>query len=382
MPDRPVPAARPRARATVLAALAVGLTATLLPAPPATADVALLPRACAWPGITNADVANYAWPDTNATYFIRAARLDAGDRIVVRGTDPDARYWSLQTYRFGDSSRLDGVNDADVRRDADGSWSVTLRLDDDPTDPNVLQMPSPGPADVASLGNLGVLIYRVYVPASGGASGGAMPELTVIDADGTATPLTPCAPEEVGPPANRPVLTPATGLTPRFTRQTGSNAYPSADTAYLAAEAPYRAGKVLVVTGKAPRLNRHVRYWSVCQNLNADLLPVIDCAHDTEIRLRRDRTFAVAVVGPGQVAPARRRAFRAVTFLDWTTGAATAPLPPALLLYRTILPTAGFDRAAQDVPVGRVGRAVIGAYAPALRYVPLRTFLRDWPAQR
>ena len=53
---------------------------------------------CSWGLLSNGDELNVAYPDTNATYWIQALHLTAGQSVTVRGSFPGARYFSFISY--------------------------------------------------------------------------------------------------------------------------------------------------------------------------------------------------------------------------------------------------------------------------------------------
>jgi len=373
-----------RTRRFFIAVLCGALAMVAVPAPVASLTVTPTDpnRRCGWP-IVYPGEANYAYPDTSASYFVQAAILGPGDEIIVTGKDPAARYWSLQTYRFSDSSLLDSVNDVTVRRvgkGANATWTVRIVSPsaDNGRNPNVLKGAGLYQAGDPFGSNVTVVMYRVYAPTGGGAGGGALPRVSLKDAmTGATERLAPCRPSQVGPPENRPVLLPAEGVTTAFVRGAAERFYPSADTAYLVAQAPYKPGEILVVTGKAPRTPRDVRYWSMCQNINAGDLPVVDCVRDSEVVTNRAGRYAIAVVGTGQVPTGERRNYRGVTFLEWgdTSGVS---VPDAFLLYRNILPNPNFRSAASRVPITKRADRFIGDYAPRLTSMTIAQFQAEY----
>lgn len=361
------------------------LTATVLALLPASADAIMLTptepdRQCGWPIAYPGD-SNYAYPDTNAAYFVQAAIFDPiepGQRIVITGTDPKARYWSMQTYRFSDSTLVDSVNDTQVKRTGKGAkrkWTVTIvpPSDDNGRNPNILSASSWNGTD---LSNLTVVMMRVYVSGTPTPSGGPLPKVTIKSGKGktaTTVRLKTCTPAQIGPPENRPELEPALGVTARFVRGEAERFYANADASYLAAQQAYDPGSVLVVTGKAPRVRQDVRYWSLCQNINEGELPVVDCLRDEEVSLDADGTYRIAVVASDQIAPADREAYAGVDFLDWSTTSG-ADLPDAFLVYRNLLPSKKFAGAVTRVPFGKYADDYIGDYAPRLQTMSLAEF--------
>lgn len=361
-----------------VSALAVGLMAS--PVGPAS-SLTLTPtdpnRQCGWP-IAYPGGANYAFPDTSAAYFVQAAILDPGDEIIISGKDPRARYWSMQTYRFSDSTLIDSVNDVTVKRQGKRGakakrWTITVTSPDrdNGRDRNVLS--GAGDFDGVNFGsNITVVMFRVYVSKTRNASGGPMPKVTVKSRDAAGktvtTRLKTCTKDQVGLPENRPSLTAEEGLGMEFLRGPAARFYPSADTSYLVAQAPHRDDAILVMSGKAPRTPKDVRYWSVCQNVNAGDLPVVDCLRDEEIALTRDRRYAIAILTPEQRARVSAKDYPEVSFLDWGEQIDGAHAD-AFLVYRNILPSRKFSGSASRVPVLEPAAPVIGDYAPRLTYL-------------
>jgi hypothetical protein len=349
-----------------------GLAAVALPTAltPQAAAVTLTPdRGCAWP-IIYPGTANYAYPDTNAAYFVTAAILGKDDRITINGIDPKARYWSMQTYRFSDSTLLDAVNDATVRRTGKNKqWAIQVVHPSkaNPRNPNILT--GAGAFDGVTFGsNLTVIMMRVYVSGTKSASGGALPTVTLRSGtgrDATVRTLKTCRGDQITPPDNRPALEPAEGATDRFVRAGAERFYPSADAVYLGAQQSYDPDSILVVSAKAPRVPRDVRYWSLCQNVNEGDLPVVDCLRDSQVDLDSRGFFRIAVVAAEQIPRREWAAYPDVDFLRWSA-ATTGPLPDAFLIFRNLLPRKGFVGSVARVPVNAFADEHIGAHAPII----------------
>ena len=62
------------------------------------AETRALTSSCAWPIVTNAQKVNVAYPDTDATYWTTPYRVEPGTRFIVKGTFPNARFMSFNTY--------------------------------------------------------------------------------------------------------------------------------------------------------------------------------------------------------------------------------------------------------------------------------------------
>ena len=334
-------------------------------------------RACGWSINYPAD-ANYSWPDTDAAYFVQSALLSDGDEIVITGRDPKARYWSIQTYNYGDREVIDSVNDEQVKRVGKGSkrtWTVTVstkksRPGDSQLqggDPYVVGTPFSFDNDATKLT---VIIYRVYRSATSTASGGPLPSMTLKHADGRVERMKTCTAGQIGPPANPIVLDAQPGVPDQFVRADGGRFYPSYDTSYLVAERAYDPDRVLIVTGKAARVRKDMRYWSLCQNLNESPLPVVDCVSDADVTLTKGR-FTIAVVTPEQVPVAERARYRGVTFIEWGDINDEGAYDPALLLFRNILPKRSFRFSADKVPINALASTTMGPYAPVIDQVAI-----------
>lgn len=334
-------------------------------------------RVCGWPINYPAD-ANYSWPDTDAAYFVQSALISEGDEIVITGTDPKARYWSIQTYNYEDRRVIDSVNDEQVTRVGKGkkkTWTVTVSTKPSKPGDSRLQGGEPyvvgSPFDFATdAKKLTVIIYRVYRSETSTTSGGPLPTVTLKNADGSVQRLKTCAPSQIGAPANPFILDAQPGIPDQFVRADGGRFYPSYDTSYLVAERAYDPAKVLIVTGKAPRVRQDMRYWSLCQNINRSPLPVVDCVSDRDVKLTNGR-FTIAVVTSEQVPVADRGRYPGVTFIDWGVLNDKGAYDPALLLFRNILPKAAFTQSAAGVPLNAPATATMGDYAPIVEQVPL-----------
>ena len=183
--------------------------------------------------------------------------------------------------------------------------------------------------------------------------------------------LKPCVGKQIRPPDTQPVLEEAVGLpSDYFVRAAGGRFYPSYDTAYLAAEVPYDPDTVLVISGKAPRVRKDVRYWSLCQNVNTLPLPVVDCASDRDVMLTKGR-YTIAVVTPDQVPVADRAKYEGVTFVKWGKATSKGVYDDALLLFRNILANPNFRHSVDRVRIGQPATSAMGDYAPVITRVPL-----------
>lgn len=367
--------------AALLGGLVVGVTpaSALLIVPVQPIKEGAPNRICAWPINYPAD-ANYSWPDTDAAYFVQSAFIEKGDELVITGRDPKARYWSIQTYNYRDRQVIDSVNDQQVKRVGKGSratWTVRVTTAKSKPGDNILQGGEPFTVPAGRLPSaqedghqLTVVIYRVYRSATAQLSGGPLPTVEVRSKDGRRDRLAPCQASQIGPPEDPFVLDAQPGIPDQFVRADGGRFYPSYDTSYLVAERAYDPERILIVTGRAPRVRQDVRYWSLCQNINESPLPVVDCVSDRDVSLTKGR-YTIAVVTPEQVPVAERAKFKGVTFVEWGKAQGPGAYKPATLLFRHILPARAFKQSVAGVPIDALATTTMGEYAPIIEQVPL-----------
>ncbi|MET9492035.1 hypothetical protein [Nocardia sp. NPDC006630] len=351
---------------------------------------------------------NFAYPDSGASYWILPYQISPTLNITVSGQFPDARYMSFNTYdsRFssftaaGIDSALpddhiapaaDAVNPWQRAAAPGGDYSIAVRADASPGQPNVLPL---APAGIGS--GIGYLIYRVYLPV-GGPDAVSLPSVTLTD-HGTSNTLRPCvggvAGEAIGKAlgaaddliALRSMLPSAPSAPTGFRRVTGAGAFPNVDNAYLADALDRPAdGQVLVIRGKAPAVptgphpapwpnsSAAVRYFSLCVNLLDLPGPVVrnvlpdntvdvGCRNDTDTRIDPSGDYTY-VVGTEQQRSAIE-AIPGVTFVPWSS---QSPNARHAILLRNMLPDSTFGEAVQQVAPNSdpaAAAAVMGDYYP------------------
>jgi hypothetical protein len=372
-----------------LAVAAMGLAACAAPSP--TANIA-----CAWGLKADKSTFNVAYPDATATYFGIKYQMVSGQRLILNGTYPYARYISLHTYNL-QGSDYDHLADTRIVPDAGSDnpftntaassdpalrkWTVTVNPDAAPTDganlDNVIATPTSG-----------TIFLRVYVPdnPSDQAGGVPLPSVSVKSTDGTVTPLGQCsapAPDTslvdlinlFGPATDVPPSDP-----PVFKRPlTVAGIYPNRDNAYLASIAAYQPGKVIVVRGKAPTTPdtqagqsaatpSQLRYWSFCTNEYRKPYPVSFCAVDHEAPLDGSGFYTIVVSTPAE-RPANATVPNGVTWVDW--GSTSTNL---LMAFRHMLPAPAFTETVKNVAPGQLASEVMGDYTPVAVTCPVATF--------
>ncbi len=400
---------------TVLVLVAVlggcsGATTGESAAPGTTAPPVATPATCAWPVKADKATLNIAYPDTAATYWAQRYSLAPGERLELGWTPPDARYSSFITYASSGGA-LDVRTDRDLAAGPDGTATVELRGDVQPgaggnrlaaggTPRNSVgaaidNAAGPGAAATAAPGTTspggrvdGTVIYRVYVsndPAS--PSGGPLPTVTTVAADGTRRQLPPCPAPGASADAvdlvNRfgPETTTPAPAQPIFVRPAngGGNLYPNPDNVYVATIVAHRPGEVVVVRGKAPTFpdtqagapvtgDQQVRYWSFCTNEYRKPYPVTECAHDAQVPLDANGWYTFVVSTP-EDRPANATTANGVAWLDWGSTEVDG-----LLLLRNMLASPSFPESATNLQPGALATSTMGAYAPRGTYCPKATF--------
>jgi len=295
-PDGGRAGARIALRAAGIAALCV--VGWAIPAAAATTPF----PGCSWPVESTPTSANVLYPDSNSTYWTTPYRVRPGMRIILRGTYPTARYFSIQAYdnsaqpysvRGVSSSLTDyqiapatgrnpwsALPGSPARR---ARYSVTLRslrsvssLGSARTLRNTLPIAPASPTSGALPKDIGFLMIRVYLPPQLNFSSVPLPSITItmpgrkavtLPRCGSRTgsaklgssalgakvlqllkgkaapPAAPCPPGTTGCPPNLQFFVPASG---------GDIPFPNTTSGYAAAFFTPQAGEVVVIQAKVP----------------------------------------------------------------------------------------------------------------------------------
>lgn len=386
----------------LLAAAALGATVLL----PLTASAAPDPT-CSWAAKTDPDTVNVAFPDTNASYWSHAYTAAPGMELVVHGTYARARYFSFHTYQPS-GVPVDSLYDAQIRPDAGATnpfaggsprarkQTYTLRVVFTPRPakpaPNTLYagrlavsdaLPNPG----------GLLMLRVYTPNDPRSPQGGVPLPTVTTQTTSGVALergTACSndlPSSGGSGTNAvngssEPAGPGLGGEITWGKAFGNNAagfFGNQQNAYLTATIRRDDGDLVVIRTRAPRFpdtihgrypssRDQVRYWSFCQNSGSTRVNA--CTADYQTAVDRQGYLTIVVSDPAQ-RPANATARNGVTWIPW--GAAD---PAGILIYRNMVPAAGFTHSVQAVKKGDDPKAVMGDYYPTARYCTKAGFER------
>ena len=297
--------------ATTSAATATSSTAQAVATASTEASTRALTSSCAWPIVTNAQKVNVAYPDTDATYWTTPYRVEPGTRFIVKGTFPNARFMSFNTYDstggafttnnvpgaifdyqispnpgstnpYQHTTRRSGKFRGDVITSTGrNAFKVRVQSDVPGSQPNTIPSAPTGTA----AGSIGFLLMRVYLPKGANFNAVKLPSISIITASGTRT-ITPCSPkkqkspnaaipgldadvqaavrniaariEEEGNPATGPVPTQRAGSAPsikfaRATAATTNSVFPNSASAYVSALFTPNPNRVVLVRAKAPR---------------------------------------------------------------------------------------------------------------------------------
>jgi hypothetical protein len=397
-----------RPLASITATVVLAMATTLLATTGALAsESAELPGQCSWGLSSNPNTVNIEYPDLSAKYWAHAFVPVPGERLVITGEYPSARYFSLIVY---DEKLvpLDSVYDAEIApnagssnpfsakptRGSGDSYTEYVDFTAPPSDPapNTLYVgDTPQETPTAE----STLMYRVYVPENPDEPAGnvPLPQITLETAEGTTLDTYgDCASSsiEVGGQLNEEIANsnwPAAAPTPdipdatnppTWSRAFGSKVvgvYANPQNAYLKATISRQYGEIVVIHGKAPSfpntragqppyLKRQVRYWSICEN--SDTTRVISCAADYEAALKNG--YYTYVISDPDARPANATATNGVTWLAWG-----GIFPSGEVILR-MLPESSFTQAIQNVSETGSPEPVMGPYFPESVYCTTAAF--------
>lgn len=181
--------------------------------PPQAPTEASAEAGCSWLLVSNPDLANVAFPDEFADYWVAVLPALPGMRLRIEGQFPQARYFSFNAYdpllRPVDAMtdyellpRVAGTNPYRSVTGPGGGYVAYLRPEPQPgtTEPNTLYSGSialPGGQSLPLNPSI-TLIYRIYLAEIDKQGGVPLPMLTLETADGgqalMTLHMTPCQP--------------------------------------------------------------------------------------------------------------------------------------------------------------------------------------------
>jgi hypothetical protein len=359
------------------------------------------------------DTVNTLFPDESAQYWSGSYRAIPGTRIRIEGRFPHSRYMSWNIYdpllrpfdHFADVQLVPHPGDTNPflpgadRTTELRSYTMFIEFTPKPASPapNTLYVdPAQNPR--------GLFTYRTYIPdkgldstggvglphvyLEGGLDGGAAcPEKPTVSAL-TETYAAQDGPESGAPYPGREqplwrkfVNLCVSGGDLLFDNQPGDTIpdgnspcgnfgqggfLSNLDNAYLYSFISRGFGRLLVMRGRAPTFpdtrqraktmpgGKQLRYWSLCQN-DPYTQRYVDCLADDQVKVDKDGFFTIVVSRPSDKPECAKN------WIAW------GPQPQGVLIYRHMLPDAGFSAAIQNAEYGRE-QATMGDYLPSLRY--------------
>jgi hypothetical protein len=383
-------------------------------------------QVCAWPVEIALDALNIGYPDTNVSYFVLPYVLSPEQSIVVEGTYPFTRFFSVLTYYRDVSGQGTGLEllgwlpDHAIEPDPGSTnpavdpnatddpnqrqWTVRITGTTSVSAAPMLATPEGGsnvipgmPADIENV--IGVLAMRIYVPQDPAdhTGGAGLPTLTLEDGSGDSRTLTECTAEDretweafflpfwdqlvqEAPPLPLP---PSTDAQPEWVQTSFPGLGTNPDNRYLMAPVAWEPGRIVVIRGQAPTvpdtragdspaMPADVRYWSFCTGANVIRMPTASCAYDFGIPIDADGMYTIAVSQP-EDQPANATVENGVA---WMQGGGD-PDQPDLLFLKHLLPSEAFyDQSVWAVPENVVGAAaqIMGPYYPQITYCDVGTF--------
>ena len=363
---------------------------------------------CSWSARSEPDTVNLAYPDLSATYWAHYFSPVEGERLVITGEYPAARYFSFHVY---DATlvTIDSGYDSEISPDAGSvnpfrakrpngagdSYTEYVDFTAKPSHPATNTIYIKGTPEGAP-SPLATLMYRVYVSSDKGeAAGGVpLPKLTLENAAGEAlVSYGACGSDyvELGGHLNEELADtnyPAGGPTPDVPGATDppswnraySNSYyglyGNSQNAYLTATISRQYEELVVIHGKAPTFpntskgqpaysERQVRYWSICEN--SDTTRVIACAPDYLAAISHG--YYTYVISDPDARPADATAAHGVTWLPWG-----GTFPNGVVILRNMLPAPTFTQSVQAIAEGDSPSAVMGPYYSQSAYCSSATF--------
>lgn len=307
--------------------------------------------ACGWSIALNANRIpdpNIALPDTAATYWVTPFLPEASvKKILIKGTFPDSRYFSFNSYdATGSSFEVNGVKSSlpDFRITPDrgyqnpwqqpalagGNYTVSVVRDTSAGTQNALLMP---PAQEG--GPLDLLLN--------------MPNIKNCNPT--------CFDTHFFRPAKEMI----------------SSSFPNSDSAYVISMVKPQPGTVMIIRGKLPTFTsddkpspwpsgKQLRYASVCNNLLMKPYPVVDngCLKDSELKLDAKGYYTIVVSHTKPVFQQH----------DWLPFSSLLPLHEHVLVLRNMIADERFPQSALSVPQDSQwtsAQKVMGEYYPTIK---------------
>ena len=291
-----------------------------------TADVV---EGCNWLFKADSKTANFAYPETNAVYWVAALpdTVPSGDQIEIASTSATARYFSFQIYNENGKSES-GLSDAEIFSAASSpantvpsgqAYKVSVIYSATATSSGTTLVANPTDVSPRAPAHKFIL-YRLYLPTSGADSFGNLPTLTYVARDGTRTPLSQ-TPDQAscntilaninnlvsgdtgsGSSSSSGGLAPAPAVKPpnMSVYRSALGRFQNVDVSYMDEKTNDTLGDMLIIRGKAPAFatsgqTPQVRYWSVCSDEFHKPRRVVQCLADKDAHIGADGYYNVII---------------------------------------------------------------------------------------
>lgn len=391
-------------------------------------DAAVPSPTCSWQAVLSDKMLNVFYPDKAATYWIATLPAIPGTRVRIEGQYPQARYFSYNAYDAAqrpvdhladyEMLALSAGGNPYVEKGApqDGRYVAFVKPEAIPEqrEPGTIYAAMtrlPGGQSVPVNPQI-ELAYRIYL-GEGDVQGGApLPKLTLETADGSQviTTLSDCntlpfvdqldtvnAALRDSSYQSLPLVSTGGDTTPDFFRfygipgafadyfgsragqplpatpltQDNSGGFLSnKDNAYVFAVLDRGLGDAYIVRGRAPLAAQHpseapngsaqLRYWSLCTN-EFFSQRFVDCLYDRQVAVDAEGYYTLIVTDAAHK-PDWLAQVPGLSWLPW------GAYPDSVLIYRHMLPSAGFRQAIQNIPQGTPPKEVMGEYLPEAVY--------------
>jgi hypothetical protein len=392
---------------------------------------------CAWPVESTPTKANILYPDANATYWTTPFVATRGLRMTLRGTFPEARYFSIQAY--SSDAQLYTVNGVEssitdyeiipnrrhgnpwrsTKTRTNGTYTVRLIPRPRPKLRNALPI-APTSATTPLVRGLpkrtGFVMIRVYLPEGNDPSTVALPTITLTSPGRKARTLKPCARPQATAKGKSPIRSTVMkramgnllGGTGSFSSKVcttdcppslsffkagaSSTPFPNSASGYAAALYQPADGYVTIVratmptsasaAGNAPApwpaSGIDLRYWSFCNYVYSPPFPVV--TDDGEMGCVADEDMplvggvATVVISSAADRPASTQSPGAtVGWLPTQTGSTAREL----VAIRNMLAAPGFDQSVMEASTSNdpaAAQAAMGGYYPRATQCTVATF--------
>ncbi|MDR3414937.1 MAG: hypothetical protein P4L83_02020 [Nevskia sp.] len=357
-------------------------------------STAALVYGCDWLIESTAENDNFAFPETNAVYWLAALPDHVGpkDTIEIAGTSASARYFSFAVYDENgkiesqlDDSDIVGQSATPAALVPSGQsytvsvvYSATAKAAGTTLVANPLQNNLRQPRHK-------FLLYRLYLPTSGADGRGNLPALTYVSSTGIRTPLAQ-TPDQAScntiynnvaafyasgggtKGTGSLILIGSAVKPPQMTiYRSSSGVFENMDVRYMNVKTNTSLGELFLIRGQAPGFGGgastpQVRYWSICSD-ELRSTEVVQCLADRDATLDADGYYNVIIA---TTAPSGYGT--AFEYLPWGTQPFGRPI------YRQLLADPGFKQSIDNSSSAVDPKTAMGTYYPQTTYCSRSVF--------